>query len=178
MTTGTTIGEINSASTSACPGKRARHRPSAASVPSSVASTVADVPTSRLFQTDGSQNDDVKKSCVPAQAEAGQRIVKERAGRERQRHDDHDRRHQEDEHEHGQHREGRTRDPRPGVNARSLVTRSLRALRAAVQRRGAHDIRSLSRPIIRWYTAYSASVAVSSMIDSAAAIPQLTVRLA
>ena len=36
--------------------------PSAASVPSSVASTVADVPTIRLFQTDGSQNDDVKKS--------------------------------------------------------------------------------------------------------------------
>ena len=71
MTTGTTIGEISSASSSACPGNRARHSPSAASVPSSVASTVADVPTSRLFQTDGSQNDDVKKSSYQRRLKPG-----------------------------------------------------------------------------------------------------------
>ena len=62
MTTGTTIGDISSARSTPWPGKRARHKPNAASVPRSVASTVADVPTSRLFQTDGNQNDDVKKS--------------------------------------------------------------------------------------------------------------------
>ena len=36
--------------------------PSAASVPSTVASSVAEYPTIRLFQTDGSQNVDAKKS--------------------------------------------------------------------------------------------------------------------
>ena len=36
--------------------------PSAASVPSIVASKVAEIPTIRLFHTDGSQNVEVKKS--------------------------------------------------------------------------------------------------------------------
>ena len=36
--------------------------PSAAIVPSTVASTVADVPMIRLFFSDDSQNDEVKKS--------------------------------------------------------------------------------------------------------------------
>src|SRR5512133_3808292 len=71
MTTGTTIGEISSASKTPWPGKRARHSPSAASVPRSVASTVADVPTSRLFHTDGSQNDDVKKSAYQRKLKPG-----------------------------------------------------------------------------------------------------------
>ncbi len=62
MTVGTTIGEMSTARSKPCPGKRVRQSPSAASVPSSVARIVADVPTSRLFQTDGSQNDDEKKS--------------------------------------------------------------------------------------------------------------------
>ena len=62
MITGTTIGEMSSASTSAWPGKRARQMPSAAIVPSAVAVSVAALPTMRLFHTDGSQNDDVKKS--------------------------------------------------------------------------------------------------------------------
>ena len=53
------------------PGKRARQMPSAASVPSTVASSVADVPTIRLFQTEGSQNDDVKKSSYQRRLNPG-----------------------------------------------------------------------------------------------------------
>ena len=71
MITGTTIGEISTARTSACPGKRARHRPSAATVPSSVASSVAAVPTIRLFHTDGSQNVDEKKSWYQRRLKPG-----------------------------------------------------------------------------------------------------------
>ena len=62
MITGTTMGEISNASTSAWPGKRARQMPSAASVPSTVAASVAELPTMRLFHTDGNQKVEVKKS--------------------------------------------------------------------------------------------------------------------
>ncbi len=48
-----------------------RQRPSAASVPSSVASSVDAVPTSRLFHTDGSQNDDAKKSSYQRRLKPG-----------------------------------------------------------------------------------------------------------
>ncbi len=71
MITGTTIGEIRIASTSACAGKRARQMPSAASVPSTVASTVAEMPTIRLFFSDGSQNDEVKKSSYQRRLKPG-----------------------------------------------------------------------------------------------------------
>ena len=71
MITGTTIGEMRTARSNPCPGKRVRQSPSAASVPSSVARIVADVPTSRLFQTDGSQNEDVKKSSYQRRLKPG-----------------------------------------------------------------------------------------------------------
>ena len=45
--------------------------PSAASVPSAVASTVADTPTIRLFLSDGSQNVDVKKSSYQRRLKPG-----------------------------------------------------------------------------------------------------------
>ena len=71
MITGTTIGEISSASTSACAGKRARQMPSAASVPSTVARNVAETPTIRLFFSEGSQNDDEKKSSYQRRLKPG-----------------------------------------------------------------------------------------------------------
>ena len=71
MMTGTTIGEISIASTSACAGKRARQIPSAAMVPSTVASTVADVPMIRLFLSESSQKGDVKKSLYQRRLKPG-----------------------------------------------------------------------------------------------------------
>ena len=71
MTTGTTIGEISIASTSACAGKRARQMPRAAIVPRTVASTVADMPMMRLFCSDDSQNDEVKKSSYQRRLNPG-----------------------------------------------------------------------------------------------------------
>ena len=71
MTTGTTMGEISIASTSACAGKRARQMPSAAKVPSTVANTVAEMPMMRLFLSEESQNAEVKKSSYQRRLNPG-----------------------------------------------------------------------------------------------------------
>jgi hypothetical protein len=62
ITTGTTIGEISTASTSPRSGKLARQRPIAAKVPSTVASDAAIEPRKRLFFSAWSQKGEVKKS--------------------------------------------------------------------------------------------------------------------
>ncbi len=63
MISGTTMGEISMTMTTERSGKRARHRPMAASVPSAVASSVAERPTMMLFHSAGSQKLELKNSA-------------------------------------------------------------------------------------------------------------------
>src|SRR5262245_35622051 len=62
MTTGTTIGEMITAVSSALPGKFTRVRPIAARVPSTMARTVAEGETIMLFMSALRQASDVKNS--------------------------------------------------------------------------------------------------------------------
>ncbi|MNC73610.1 hypothetical protein D3C75_1248390 [compost metagenome] len=62
ITTGTTIGEITSAMTSDLPGKSARVSPIAASVPNTMASSVAAGATMTLFLRARIHSAEAKKS--------------------------------------------------------------------------------------------------------------------
>ena len=62
MTTGTTIGAIRIEVSSALPGKSMRVRPTAAGVPSSMASRVANGETMQLFMKACRQAGEVKNS--------------------------------------------------------------------------------------------------------------------
>ena len=71
MITGTTMGRSGSRGGAPWAGNRVRQIPRAASVPRIVARSVAETPTIRLFHTDGSQNDDAKKSWYQRRLKPG-----------------------------------------------------------------------------------------------------------
>ena len=62
ITTGTTIGEITNAITNGLPGKSPRVRPMAASVPKTIANTVAAGATMMLFFRERIHSAEAKKS--------------------------------------------------------------------------------------------------------------------
>jgi hypothetical protein len=62
ITTGTIMGEISTAVSAVLPGNSARTRPTDASVPSAIATTVAAGDTMRLFITDRPHTGEVKNS--------------------------------------------------------------------------------------------------------------------
>src|SRR5258708_33073414 len=61
---------------SACAGKRARQMPSAATVPSPVARTVAETPMIKLFFSEDSQNAELKKSSYQRRLKPGSGYMK------------------------------------------------------------------------------------------------------
>src|SRR5258708_20499732 len=64
------------AQTSACGGQRARQMPSAATVPSPVARTVAETPMIKLFFSEESQNAELKKSSYQRRLKPGSGYMK------------------------------------------------------------------------------------------------------